>query len=302
MNESFLSILVDPTTDSPLQLNEAKTHLFSLGTNQTFHIEGNVPVILINKLATTNDLTSEHEKSDSGFNYQAHYQKDAEFFDYNNLDESPATTHELRRLQEAILNRITLNDKLLLDVGCGKGWVANLCLPINKQVISMDISTVNPIKALANYPNHNHFGLVADVYHLPIKNNSINCIIAAEIMEHVPDPKRFVATLYNKLKPNGKLLITTPYNEKLTYNLCVHCNRATPQNAHLHSFNETNIKALIPEGAVYKWDKFMNKYLAKLRSHIVLKYLPFVAWKLIDKAFDKLFPKPMRLLIEIQKR
>ena len=55
----------------------------------------------------------------------------------------------------------------------------------------------------------------------------------------------FIEKLIEKLKTGGKLIITTPYNEKLEYYLCVHCNLPTPKNAHLHSFNKQNIKEII---------------------------------------------------------
>ncbi len=301
MNKDFLSVLIDPETKEALQYSGENDNLFSVQSAETYAVKENIPIILPNTqlvITTTSNVLQQYQ---TPFHYREHYQKDAEFFDYTHLTESAATTHELQRLEEAILSRVDAASKLLLDVGCGKAWVAKSCLPLGKTVISMDISTVNPTKALAKYPYQNHFGLVADVYHLPIKNSSIDVIIAAEIMEHVANPKQFVAILYSKLQPKGKLIITTPYNEQIEYNLCVHCNKPSPRNAHLHSFSEANIAQLIPQGAVYKWDKFMNKYLAKLRTHIVLKYLPFKAWYWVDKLANAIANKPVRLLIEIQK-
>ena len=67
---------------------------------------------------------------------------------------------------------------------------------------------------------------------------SFDIIVASEIIEHVYDPKMFIDCLLDILKPSGKIIITTPYNEKIPLSLCVHCNQLTPGNAHLHSFNE----------------------------------------------------------------
>lgn len=301
MNNDFISVLINPTTNETLQYSSENDNLFSEQSAETFAVKGNMAIVLPNTQLIIDTTSKVLQQYQLPFQYQEHYQKDAEFFDYTNLIGSAATTHELQRLEEAILSRVDAESKLLLDVGCGKAWVAKRCLPLGKTVISMDISTVNPTKALATYPHQTHFGLVADVYHLPIKNNSVNVIIAAEIMEHVPNPKQFVAILYSKLLAKGKLIITTPYNEKIEYNLCVHCNKPSPRNAHLHSFSEANIAQLIPEGATYKLDKFMNKHLGKLRTHILLKYLPFKAWYWVDKLANAITNKPVRLLIEIQK-
>jgi 2-polyprenyl-3-methyl-5-hydroxy-6-metoxy-1,4-benzoquinol methylase len=136
-----------------------------------------------------------------------------------------------------------------------------------------------------------------------IKDESINCIIASEIIEHVPDPKKFISGLLRILTSNGKLIITTPYDEKFEYYLCVHCNKPTPKSALLHSFNEINIIQYVPgEALIWSSKKFINKYLIKIRSHIILKSLPYKYWELIDNLFNKLVNKPTRLKVIIKKK
>ena len=235
------------------------------------------------------------------FNYTDHYQKDADLFEYFTESDNAMIVHEARRLHEFIFQKIKKSCSIILDVGCGNGWVAQKAIEKGIMVISMDVSFTNTEKVLKLYNGVNHFGLVADVFNLPVKNNSIDCIIASEIMEHVNDPRKFVEILYEKIKENGKLIISTPYNEKIEYYLCIHCNKPTPKHAHLHSFNETNIAKLIPGNSEWSWSKFSNKYLSKLRTHVLLKYLPFRQWKVIDNIANKIFNRPMRLLIEIKK-
>jgi ubiquinone/menaquinone biosynthesis C-methylase UbiE len=95
-----------------------------------------------------------------------------------------------------------------------------------------------PITALKNLPHPDHSAIVADVFNMPFKKNSFDIIIASEVIEHVFDPKLFIEKISAVLKPGGKLILLTPYNETIIYHLCVHCNNPTPANAHLHSFNE----------------------------------------------------------------
>ena len=150
------------------------------------------------------------------------------------------TKYEIRRLHESILNEINEDMSVILDVGCGNGWASKKLIPLGKKVISMDISSDNPINAEMEVTHIKHAGLIEDAYNIPLRDNSVDCINAAEVLKHVPDPKTFISGLIKLLKHKGKLIISTPYNEKIEYNLCVHCNRPTPRYAHLHSFNENN--------------------------------------------------------------
>ncbi|NLT50772.1 MAG: class I SAM-dependent methyltransferase, partial [Ignavibacteria bacterium] len=161
------------------------------------------------------------------FRYAEHYKKDAAEFDYFE-ERCGATEHDERRLREYIISLIPNSVDTILDVGCGSAWIAKNMLPKHKKVISLDISVTNPKKALSIYPFSNHSGLTADSFFLPFRSNSFSCIVASEIIEHVVSPADFVKELIRVLKPSGKLIISTPYKEKIQYVLCIHCNRTTP--------------------------------------------------------------------------
>src|SRR6185503_15212558 len=174
------------------------------------------------------------------FDYLGHYATDAEMFDYFEA-RSGATEHSERRLREMIQTFIPAGTKTILDVGCGSAWIAKTYLPKGVEVISLDASVTNPKKAVTKYPSPHHAGVAADAFHLPFRDGSIECIVAAEIIEHVTDPAAFVNELYRVLAPGGKLVVSTPYKELLRYELCIHCNKLTPVNAHLHSFDERKL-------------------------------------------------------------
>jgi 2-polyprenyl-3-methyl-5-hydroxy-6-metoxy-1,4-benzoquinol methylase len=152
-------------------------------------------------------------------------------------------------------------------------------------------------------PYPTHYGLVADAFELPIRDGSIDCIIASEIIEHVPDPKRFLQSLFNALKPGGKLIITTPYNERIQYSLCIHCNKLTPHNAHLHSFTQTSILKFLPDNAKRcQTTIFNNKILVRLGLQRLFRFLPLYVWNIFDQSANAITRKrAYRLMLTIEK-
>jgi len=296
VNNDFYNILVSPKTKEKLIYDSNNNRLISENSNNQYEINNSIPILLNN-----DSLNSKlHDIYNSSFNYQEHYQKDADYFDYTEpLD--GLNLIENRLLHNAIIDRILPNNGFILDVGCGNGWLSEKLAATKLKIISMDISTTNPSKALRNYPFPNHFGLVADAFNLPIKNNSIKYIVASEIMEHVAEPKLFISELFRVLKTNGKLIISVPYNEKIEYSICVHCNKPTPRNAHLHSFNENNISEIIPKNAKWSYTKINNKFLFQLRIVKLFDKLPYKLWKKTDMFVNRITNRPLRLIIEIKK-
>jgi 2-polyprenyl-3-methyl-5-hydroxy-6-metoxy-1,4-benzoquinol methylase len=301
MKQFLLNILIDPISKEPLQYD--KTNNTIINTNSKYSIIDNVPIIMVqNEAEKVDNKSALHNEMKTDFDYVEHYNKDAEFFNYFEDDQYSTTKNERERSRQSIKKAVPSNTKLLLDVGCGGAWVAEHFTTKNVQVISLDVSTKNPIQALQKVNNENHAAVVADVFNLPFTNNTFDTIIASEVIEHLVDPSLFVAKLLAVLKPNGKLILMTPYNEKIVYNMCVHCNHPTPNFAHLHSFNEKNIGNYFPKKDItYKTTRFSNRYFTKLKIYDVLKFLPFNIWFGIDKIANSIFKKPVLFLIEITK-
>jgi 2-polyprenyl-3-methyl-5-hydroxy-6-metoxy-1,4-benzoquinol methylase len=302
MSESFITdLLADPETGEPLIFDPISNTLVSIESGNRYSFIGSVPRIITSENQSIGK-SGIHKEYNSSFNYVDHYQRDASIFDYFGNNLPGITKNEIYRLHESIISEVTGNMSVILDIGCGNGWVSKKLIPLGKKVISMDISTDNPVRVTQEVRHINHAGLIADAYNIPLKAESVDCIIASEILEHIPDPKTFIINLIRLLKQNGKLIITTPFNEKIEYSLCVHCNRPTPRHAHLHSFNETNINQFVPEERItWKMKSFINKFLVHIRSHAVLKHLPFKYWKLIDNLFNAIFHRPLRLQLVITK-
>ncbi len=290
MNSFLLRILADPQTGEPLTFTNS--FLVNTVSGTSYPIDDNVPRFLQFN-ASFNDE----------FDYSSHYEQDAIAFDYFKEDDFLSTRNERLRSRQTVISEVPANCESILDIGCGSAWVAEHFLKKGKQVISMDISSVNPAKAMKLYPQKNHAAVVADVFYLPFKDNSVDCVIASEVIEHVVDPALFLRNILRIIKPGGCLILMTPYDEKRVYHLCIHCNQLTPQNAHLHSFNEEKIKAIVPtENTTIKNTIFCNKNFLKLRIYNLLSFLPLPIWRMVDKVANAISFKPLSYVIKITKK
>jgi 2-polyprenyl-3-methyl-5-hydroxy-6-metoxy-1,4-benzoquinol methylase len=300
---NLLEILECPGCRSgELLLPSAKNSLTCTNCNAIYPVDENIPSFIVQKDKTPPVASEIHKHQGTSFDYIDHYRKDAVEFDYFATRDNE-TEHIDRRVREYIATFISSGSGRILDTGCGKAWVSELFCPEGYNVVSLDISTENTSRAMKKFPFPNHAATVADVYSLPFKKNSFDFIVASEIIEHVVYPDIFIQNLIRVLKPGGILLITTPYKEKLSWSLCIHCNRPTPFNAHLHSFDEHKLESLYSGKDIKKFEfiTFGNKILTHLRMNCILKYFNFRIWRSIDRLMNLIYNKPARILIRWEK-
>lgn len=181
----------------------------------------------------------------------------------------------------------------ILDIGSGSGWSA--AIP-HDRICFVDLSQKNlsGLKSVSSFP------VMADAAHLPFKDNSYEFIIASEILEHLNDPRAAAEEIWRILKPGGKAIVSTPYKEKIKYSLCIHCNKVTPMNAHLHSFDRSLLGSLFSSGQnrVYL---FGSKLLVLMRIPRLLKSLPGWFWRILDYPLIRLTDKAQHIILIVQK-
>ena len=88
-------------------------------------------------------------------------------------------------------------DKVVADLGCGENPVSN---GINcKKRIRIDFVENPNVDIVCNLSSE-----------LPLKENSVDIVFAAEIIEHQTKPKDFLRRIRNAMKQGGLLIITVP--------------------------------------------------------------------------------------------
>ncbi|MEA5503443.1 methyltransferase domain-containing protein [Halotia wernerae UHCC 0503] len=122
----------------------------------------------------------------------------------------------LNPLMEMISEYSTLinNQKKLriLDIGCGNGSLSNLIAQHGYEVVGVEESASGVKLAKQTFPNC-HF-IQGSIYNLPYADirEKFDIVIAAEVIEHLFFPTELLKSAKNTLKPNGCLIITTPYH------------------------------------------------------------------------------------------
>jgi hypothetical protein len=102
------------------------------------------------------------------------------------------------------------------------------------------------------------------------------------------------------LKPDGVVAVTSPYREKITQHLCIHCNRPTPSNAHLHSIDEKFLERTLTEAGlrVLEVRHFHNKALAALGYPLFARRWHYGAWRALDVVANALYRKPLFIAVK----
>jgi 2-polyprenyl-3-methyl-5-hydroxy-6-metoxy-1,4-benzoquinol methylase len=107
----------------------------------------------------------------------------------------------------------TQGEKLrVLDLGCGNGSLSNVIAQKGYEVVGVEESRQGIEIASSNFPSCKF--IQGSIYNLPYAQleNSFDVIISVEVIEHLLYPKELVKSARKCLKPDGQLILTTPYH------------------------------------------------------------------------------------------
>jgi 2-polyprenyl-3-methyl-5-hydroxy-6-metoxy-1,4-benzoquinol methylase len=100
----------------------------------------------------------------------------------------------------------------VLDLGCGNGSLSHYIAQVGYEVVGVEDSASGVQIAAQNSPDCRF--IHASIYDLPYTQleHSFDVVIAVEVIEHLIYPRELLRAAKRCLKPEGKLILTTPYH------------------------------------------------------------------------------------------
>jgi 2-polyprenyl-3-methyl-5-hydroxy-6-metoxy-1,4-benzoquinol methylase len=124
----------------------------------------------------------------------------------------------------------------VLDAGCGEGYGADLLAASAAEVIGVDLDEGVVAHAGHRYPRARFEK--ADLLQLPFPDASFDAVVTFQVIEHLSEPRAFIAECARVTRPGGRLILSTP--NRLTFS------RDGVRNPfHTYEFTAEELRALI---------------------------------------------------------
>jgi 2-polyprenyl-3-methyl-5-hydroxy-6-metoxy-1,4-benzoquinol methylase len=105
----------------------------------------------------------------------------------------------------------------ILDLGCGNGSLSHLISTRGHEVVGVDQSESGIALAQRHFPDCQF--LQASIYSFSHEHfeGTFDVVTSVEVIEHLLYPRELVRVAKKMLKPNGRLMLSTPYHGYIKY-------------------------------------------------------------------------------------
>jgi 2-polyprenyl-3-methyl-5-hydroxy-6-metoxy-1,4-benzoquinol methylase len=118
-------------------------------------------------------------------------------------------------LRRASLSEHVVGHERVLDVGCGEGRFAAHLARTGARVVGIDVAE-EPLRRGRSRHAELDLRLVPVAGGWPLEDASFDVVWAGEVIEHVADTAGWLSEIRRVLRPQGRLLVSTPNHGALT--------------------------------------------------------------------------------------
>ncbi len=139
---------------------------------------------------------------------------------YKGIDQKVVNKRE-RKILEKIFESIEEKSISILDVPCGYGRFSELLLKKSLNLTSADVSfpMVLTTRKYSSPTNSLHHFLVGDIKHLPLKDNSFDCIVTIRLFQHILHSSARFQILKELHRVAKKIVILSFYRYNLLHSV-----------------------------------------------------------------------------------
>ena len=197
---------------------------------------------------------------------------------------------------------------LFLDAGAGFGRHAFEAARHGATVFALDYAAEETIGTRATFggmiaageiPAERFGGVLrGDATRLPFPDDTFDCVVTSEVLEHIQDDVSAIAELHRVLKPGGSLAVTVPtwWPEKINWMLSDEYHAPKSVGGHVRIYSGTELKAKLRSAGLrvrgshrahalhspYWWLKCAVGP-ANDDHPLVTKYRRFLEWDIIER-------------------
>jgi SAM-dependent methyltransferase len=186
----------------------------------------------------------------------------------------------------------------LLDFGCGSKPYKHLFKNVS-EYIGIDVEN----------EGHLHENEEIDIYYdgryLPFEDETFDCILSNEVLEHVPQLNDSLAELYRVLKPGGKILLTVPFvcfEHELPYDF-----RRFTTNGLMNILNESGFDIISAEKTGSYFEVIIQLWISYIRellycknrfANIIVNFIFIFPFTFVGIFLSFIFPKRKELYFD----